>query len=166
MEWTDPRVRGFTRKYAARVSPCFMGNLDVEDLMQEFAICYLYVRKIFRPGESDAAFMSLLKQRYRWRVSDMLDQQNSRLRKVSITSVDDLGYVADNTSAESRAIVREALENAPREIIIYVEQVLNSTPSLSMKTGEEFIRCVVGASPKAFRSAVKEWGRDSLGLEL
>jgi hypothetical protein len=110
LAWDSREIQGYARSYAAAQAPLFHGEVDEQDLLQEFAVCYVQVSRMADPERGPSAFMALFKNRIAWRVTSMkraLLGTRQVARKIQFSSIEASGVSGGRNhtsrSKESRA---------------------------------------------------------------
>ena len=193
-DWTDREFYGLALKTAKKNIWKFYRSLEVDDLMQEFAICFVRAKRHCDPTRGRAALMYLFKQAMEWRLIDLgqLYIDKHRLNRcVQASHVESMGGVHYNShsfwgyaedrpdftdllgfcsgSTLSEATVRLALDEAPDIVRLYVEKKLSGTLLRTKRNGKketprEAITRLTGIPVNRFYGMVRAWAESSLEL--
>jgi hypothetical protein len=181
MNWESAEIQGMTMKYARNNVWRFKGELDFDDLMQEFALVHMQVTERADASRGDSAFMALYKTALGWRLTDMIRLHVGKLKCASkvhcggVSDEDEIdGFVSmmgvSDEHTRENAEIALALDEAPAGIREYVEAKLTGTlkqmlPTGVVETTHEAIKRLTGVCASTFYTRLRAWGEASLGLE-
>ena len=171
-QWTDREISGYAWNLAKRQARMFHGWIDVDDLMQEFAVSFVQVTRLVDESRGPAAFMAMWKQRVAWRLIDLkrayLKGQPVPFSDVTEDPDELLSYMAQYVMEwehDASDVLERALQGAPQEVSAWVHAVVKHGHGGVNKAGETLektVRRVTGYARSTVFQKVKLWAEDRL----
>lgn len=177
LTWKSPEVFGYARRMANRHEWKFRGELDRDDLMQEFAIAFIEVINMADPARGTKATMSLYKNKVAWLITDLSRKlhfaKRDISRKVSLTPFlertvtwgshrdDDPRFRFEDvewtpSSHEPVLDLLMLIEESPATVHIYIKGLL--TMSLGRENLRRVLQRLTGIQEDSFRRDLVVWG--------
>lgn len=179
LTWESPEVFGYARRMANRHEWKFCGELDRDDLMQEFAIAFIEVVNIADPERGPRAIMALYKTKVAWLITDLSRKlhfaKRDVSRKVSLTPFlehlfewgnnyylprtryEEVGFIPSVPSDEDFRDLGMLIEEAPATVRLYINGLL--TISLGRKKLRRALQRLTGIQEDSFRKDLVVWGK-------
>ena len=183
MEWASPEVRGYATRIAHHNAWRFRGELDVADLVQEFALAFLKVKRAANPSFGPAAFMLLFKNKVEWTLVSLIRKHVGTGRcdcRIQASMIEaspaeggshggDFTEILGQWEMGGQAELNLIFEEAPEVIRRFIEAKLLGTLQRvrvdgTLEPAKKAIRRFTGMDPNAFYRLLRRWGEDALGL--
>jgi len=170
LHWEHPAVYRYAWKVAQRNVGRFRGELDLDDLMQEFAIAWIRAVDKDDGRHKGPGLMALFKTGVEWTLGKLLIYHGAQCRdsksKVLESTIeggpdgDDrswLNVVGEDDSGMEEAQVMEAVNSAPDRVREYLLALVTDTLKRPGETHAQAVRRVTGWSSTKFHPLLREW---------
>ena len=158
LDWMSPEVRGYAYNVARANAWKFRGDLDADDLVQEFAIVFMNTKAYWDETRGARTLMTLFKTNVAYRLIDLQRAHGRRglmgkvrvseMEQEDVTVVLERGLPSREQDRQSQVDLRMMLEEAPAGVRGFVEAVMSG------KTKAEAVRSVTEV-PTVFRRSLE-----------
>ena len=163
MNWTDSEVYGYALNFARARIGLLHGELQLDDLMQEFALGFISVHRDTDPErDCEQTFMFRLKRKLFW-IFDDLHKAHVRRRDIArIIPVGEVWPRAEASSELAQVDVGFMIEDSPAPVRAYLKANLLGITQEREENRNSYIRRVTGMSINPFYRLFNSWAESHL----
>lgn len=165
MNWTDSEVYGYALNYAKKQVKMFHGELQMDDLMQEFALGFLTVKRETDPKrDCDKTFMFRFTRKLFWIFEDLHKAHVRRRDIARMITVGDHWPRLAGTSQLQQVDVGFMIEESPAPIRAYLQANMAGVTMRVRETRNRYIQRITGMSLNPFYRLFNSWAASHLEI--